>query len=113
MIGRDSLEFRHSIAIIYHSLCCATCFEIRNIELEEADQSAMAPCDVENGSASATTPLLDVPGHTGVAEEPAQAVRIGGLAKQFGWLGWAAFGGPSAHVSLFQKVPQRAQSQRP
>ncbi len=66
----------------------------------------MAPCDVENGSASATAPLLDVPEHTVVAEEPAQAVRIGGLAKQFGWLGWAAFGGPSAHVSLFQKVPQ-------
>ena len=27
-----------------------------------------------------------------------------GIFKTFGWLGWAAFGGPAAHIGLFQKV---------
>ena len=27
------------------------------------------------------------------------------IVKTFGWMGWAAFGGPAAHVGLFQKVP--------
>ncbi len=27
------------------------------------------------------------------------------ITKSFGWMGWAAFGGPAAHVGLFQKVP--------
>jgi hypothetical protein len=27
-----------------------------------------------------------------------------GILKTFGWMGWAAFGGPAAHIGLFQKV---------
>ena len=26
------------------------------------------------------------------------------ILRQFAWMGWSAFGGPSAHIGLFQKV---------
>ena len=26
------------------------------------------------------------------------------VLQQFSWMGWSAFGGPSAHIGLFQKV---------
>ena len=26
------------------------------------------------------------------------------IFQQFSWMGWSAFGGPSAHIGLFQKV---------
>ncbi len=26
------------------------------------------------------------------------------ILQQFMWMGWSAFGGPSAHIGLFQKV---------
>ena len=48
-------------------------------------------------------PLLNGAGPAAPAE-PIELVSHKGLAGQFLWLGWAAFGGPSAHVSLFQKV---------
>lgn len=64
----------------------------------------MAPADVENGTAEQTMPLLDVPPEPALAEDPTHEVGLDGLVQQFGWLGWAGFGGPSAHVSLFQKV---------
>lgn len=65
--------------------------------------------DVEAGSGqSAATglaaPLLDGPDST--IGTDAQTVSYKGIAEQFSWLGWAGFGGPSAHVSLFQKVPR-------
>lgn len=27
-----------------------------------------------------------------------------GIFQQFLWMGWSAFGGPAAHIGLFQKV---------
>ena len=27
-----------------------------------------------------------------------------GILQQFVWMGWSAFGGPAAHIGLFQKV---------
>lgn len=30
--------------------------------------------------------------------------RLSDITRSFGWMGWAAFGGPAAHVGLFQKV---------
>lgn len=40
-----------------------------------------------------------------VAEASASGpVTYSAIARQFIWLGWLAFGGPSAHIALFQKV---------
>lgn len=30
------------------------------------------------------------------------------IFQQFAWMGWSAFGGPSAHIGLFQKVFSRS-----
>jgi hypothetical protein len=72
--------------------------------------------DVEAGSDplvgnDANAPLLNGVGDA----EPAGAAELVShkqLAGQFSWLGWAAFGGPSAHVSLFQKVPRPRRSRQ-
>lgn len=37
-------------------------------------------------------------------EEQYEDVTYGDIAKQFFILGWTAFGGPAAHIGLFQRV---------
>jgi hypothetical protein len=68
----------------------------------------MPRSDVEAGSEPPVGDGLDAPLLNGAGRaapaEPVELVSHKGLAGQFSWLGWAAFGGPSAHVSLFQKV---------
>lgn len=69
----------------------------------------MPRSDVEAGRGprdanGVAAPLLDVPEGTVDAPDAAHTVSYKVMAEQFSWLGWAAFGGPSAHVSLFQKV---------
>lgn len=36
--------------------------------------------------------------------DPAPSVTYKDLFLRFVWLGWVAFGGPTAHIALFQKV---------
>ena len=55
------------------------------------------------GSAGAAAPLLD----SDVDASPPQVTEVthAGIFHQWVFLGWTAFGGPSAHIGIFRKVP--------
>ena len=54
------------------------------------------------GSADSTVPLLD--GDVEGSPSHATAVTHTGIFRQWVFLGWTAFGGPSAHIGIFRKV---------
>mmetsp|Transcript_95603 Transcript_95603/g.247201 ORF Transcript_95603/g.247201 Transcript_95603/m.247201 type:complete len:476 (-) Transcript_95603:190-1617(-) len=51
-----------------------------------------------------STPVMVVAKEDGADEKPEVVVGFGDIAKNFVLMGWTAFGGPAAHVGLFQKL---------
>lgn len=62
--------------------------------------------DVTNGNHSEEVDVKNPVEDKETAVEPQGYVSAsyGDIARQFVLLGWTAFGGPAAHIGLFQKV---------
>jgi hypothetical protein len=64
--------------------------------------------DVEAAISSSPSDIKDAQSPTGAADqqqvEEYTDVTYGDIAKQFSILGWTAFGGPAAHIGMFQRV---------
>lgn len=79
---------------------------------EQHSSSSQHPADVEaaissSGDPPATSKDVDIDAPLPAAdddEEQYATVTYGDIFKQFSILGWTAFGGPAAHIGLFQRV---------
>ena len=57
-------------------------------------------------SGEAQEPLLaNEEGEEPVEPEMVDDVSLAQIVKEFSVMGWVAFGGPTAHLGFFQKVP--------
>lgn len=61
-------------------------------------------CRADQGQAANTGSLDVESGAAAPAAAVSHNVTYKDLFLRFVWMGWVAFGGPNAHIALFQKV---------
>ena len=74
------------------------------VSTEQQHSGSSKPVDVEAAITTSEHGHEDAKGIAVPAEEEYLDVTYGDIFKQFSILGWTAFGGPAAHIGLFQRV---------
>jgi hypothetical protein len=74
------------------------------ISTDQQHSGSSNPVDVEAAITTSEHGHEDAKDNAVPAEEQYLDVTYGDIFKQFSILGWTAFGGPAAHIGLFQRV---------